>query len=326
MMADRVLVTGANGFIGARVCETLQARGSKVTAAIRRRGALHGDEQGLLTTVEVGDIGADTSWDQALDGCRYIIHLAARAHILDDDAADPLAQFRNTNVDGTIQLARAASNAGVKRFVYVSSIGVNGLSSDLPFLEDDVPRPTEPYAISKLESEIELRKLCGANGMELTIVRPTLVYGPGCPGNFARLLRLVASGLPLPFASVANRRSFIGVWNLADLLILCMTHPNAAGRTFLASDMQDISLPELLRVIAKSMNKPIRLIPVPPAMLMYAARLVNKLSLYEKLCGSLTVDASSLRDVLGWKPPVALEKGLAITAKHYAESKAARQR
>lgn len=318
-MNDRILLTGGNGFVGSSLCKKLLSQKRQVTSAVRNASEWKGEDDPRLKLVSVGNIDAHTDWLVALEGCDRIVHLAARAHVLHDESKDALLEFRKTNVDGTVQLARMAKDAGVKRFVYVSSIGVNGSVSSRPYHEDDIPIPVEPYAVSKLESELALQELCKNGEMELVIVRPPLVYGPGCPGNFLRLMKLVESGLPLPFGSIHNRRSFVGVSNLVDLLTVCLFHPDASGRIFLASDMEDVSLPELLRILAKGMGKSARLIAVPAGLVLAAARALNKAGVYEKLCGNLTVDASSLVTVLGWKPPIRLEEGLLLTARWYMD-------
>lgn len=320
---QKILVTGANGFVGKMVCADLLARGFEVTAAVRKVPAganVNGDG---LRFVGVGNIDAETDWDAALAGCSGVIHLAARAHILNDEVADPLAAFRATNVAGTLQLARSAARAGVARFVFVSSVGVNGSQNARPFTESDAPLPAEPYAVSKLEAELALQADAANGAMELVIVRPPLVYGPGCPGNFLRLLKLLSTRMPLPFGAMRNKRSFVGVWNLADFLATCLVHDKAAGQVFLISDLEDVTLPDLLRGLARGMGRSAPLFSVPPGWLATLAGMAGKGAMFDKLGGALTVDASRAHTVLGWTPPVSLAEGLQRTGRWYVERQGA---
>lgn len=312
-----VLVTGANGFVGKAVCQALSTRGLTVTAAVRVAPG-SAVPAGATRMVGVGNIDGDTDWTAALAGCACVINLAARAHVLRDTHADPMAAFRATNVDGALQLARSAARAGVRRMVFVSSVGVNGNGNTRPFVETDIARPAEPYAVSKWEAEQALRAEVAGSGMELVIVRPPLVYGPDCPGNFLRLLKLVASGLPLPFAAIAHKRSYVGVWNLADFLVTCAVHPDAGGQLFLVSDMDDVALPALLRALAAGLGKPVRLWSFDPVWMGRLAALAGKTDMVEKLCGGLTVDAARAHAVLGWTPPLPLAEGLQRTGQWYA--------
>lgn len=271
-----------------------------------------------MESVSVGNIDGETDWTAALSGCSSLIHLAARAHVLNDTVADPLAAFRATNVAGSVQLARCAARSGVKRFVFVSSVGVNGNTNSRPFLESDPPSPVEAYAVSKLEAEQALIEEAAVTGMELVVVRPPLVYGPECPGNFLRLLKLLSSGVPLPFGSMRNKRSFVGVWNLSDFLATCVVSKQAAGEVFLISDMEDVTLPDLLRGLAEGMGKKAPIFSVSPALLRALASMAGKATLFEKLCGNLTVDAGHAHAALGWRPPISLDEGLRRTGSWYA--------
>ncbi|MBB5371096.1 MULTISPECIES: NAD-dependent epimerase/dehydratase family protein [unclassified Janthinobacterium] len=316
---QKILVTGANGFVGKMVCAELLARGFEVIAAVRKVPADADVNSAGLRFVGVGNVDADTDWDTALAGCSGVIHLAARAHILNDDVADPLAAFRATNVAGTLQLARSAARAGVARFVFVSSVGVNGNQNQRPFTENDTPLPAEPYAVSKLEAELALQADAANCAMELVIVRPPLVYGPGCPGNFLRLLKVLSSRIPMPFGAMRNKRSFIGIWNLADFLATCLVHEKAAGQVFLISDLEDVTLPDLLRGLARGMGSSAALFSVPPSWLAKLAGMAGRSATFDKLGGALTIDASRARTVLGWTPPVSLAEGLQRTGRWYAE-------
>jgi nucleoside-diphosphate-sugar epimerase len=283
---DSIAVTGATGFIGSALVAELAERQFYVHQVPR-------------SSVEVA-------------GVQCVIHCAARAHIMRDEALDPLTEYRRVNVQGTLNLARQAAVAGVKRFVFLSSMKVNGESTGgLPrFARDDEPRPEDAYGLSKWEAEQGLWEIASQTGMEVVVVRPPLVYGPGVKGNFARLLDLVRSGVPLPLASVNNCRSFIGLDNLVDLLIRCVDHPKAAGQTLLVSDGQDLSTPELLRMIANAMGRPARLFSVPVPLLRLAGRVVGRLNEVDRLVGSLRVDSSATRELLGWTPPVGVEEGI----------------
>ena len=278
------------------------------------RGKELSDSNAILgiKPVVVGDIDGATDWSQALAGVDVVFHLAARVHVLRETAAAPLAEFRRTNVAGTERLARSAAAAGVKRLVYVSSIGVNGLTTadGKKFSEADAPHPHNDYALSKWEAEQALARVADETGLQVVIVRPPLVYGGGAPGNFAQMLAVVAKGIPLPFASVRNRRSLVYVGNLVDALIVCATHPAAAGQTYLVSDGEDVSTPELLRQLAHALDVPARLLPCPPALLRLAGRLSGRQEQVERLLGSLQVDSGKIRRELNWIPPYSLQQGL----------------
>lgn len=318
-MADarRILVTGSTGFVGRRLCSALREQGLDVREAVRRSPAVNAG----LDVVAVGAIDGQTDWRRAVEETGSVIHLAGRAHVMREDEADPLAVYRRVNVAGTVRLARQAAAAGVRRFVFVSSVKVNGeATTGRPFTEADVPAPLDAYGVSKHEAEEELKDIGRESGMEIVVVRPTLVYGPDVKGNFLSLLHWLRRGLPLPLARCDNRRSFTGLTNLVDLLIQCVLHPAAANETFLAADGEDLSTPELLRRMARALGRKARLLPFPPAMLRVAAGVVGRPGVYERLCGSLRVDASKARELLGWRPPLTVDEELARTARWFLAS------
>jgi len=266
-------------------------------------------EFGLPTHI-VGELSVDTDWQQAIAGQQVVIHAAARAHIIKDEVADPLAEYCRVNVEGTLHLASQAAAAGVKRFIFISSIGVNGNINTHPFTVDDQPNPGEPYAQSKWEAEQGLRKIQQETGMELVIIRPPLVYGPSAPGNFGSLVRWIEKGIPLPLGAIHNRRSLVGIDNLVDLIIRCINHPAAANQVLLAGDGEDLSTTELLRAVGKAIGRPARLIPVPAAVLQCGATLLGKQAMAQRLLGSLQVDISKTCELLDWTPPYTVEEGL----------------
>jgi nucleoside-diphosphate-sugar epimerase len=306
----KVLVTGGHGFVGGAVCAALDARGIARRVASRSAAV-----EGRSEEVVVGDICRTTDWTAALSGVTDVIHLAARVHVMRDGASDPLREFRRVNTEGTERLARASAAAGVKRLVYVSSIKANGEATGARrFSPSDRPEPQDPYGISKLEAELALARVADETGLEVVIVRPPLVYGPAVRGNFLRLLRLVRSGVPLPFGSANNLRSFVFVGNLADVLVTSTLHARAAGQTFLASDGEDLSTADLCVRLGRALGRPSRLIPVPLTVLRSAATLLRRSGEFQRLLGSLQVDSSSLRTALGWAPPFTVDQGLAATA------------
>jgi nucleoside-diphosphate-sugar epimerase len=310
LTSNRIAVTGATGFIGRALCSQLQASGAAPRAIIRE-GAPERPKD-WSDVVAVGDIGPDTSWTAALAGVDCVVHCAARVHVMRETGADPLAAFRQVNVAGTRRLAEAAAAMGVRRLVYLSSIKVNGDSTlaGAMFSHDDIPAPEDPYGVSKWEAEVALQEVAADSSLEMVIVRPPLVYGPGVKANFLRLVRLVRNGVPLPLGSVKNKRSLVSLDNLVDLLIRCTEHPAAAGQTLLASDGQDLSTPELIRGLAAAMGRSARLLPVPPALLRLGGRLSGRLDEVERLIGSLQVDIEHTCQTLDWKPPVAVAEGL----------------
>lgn len=303
-----VLLTGATGFVGKRLARQVDEQGDfKLTCAVRRLGsAVCGNE------VVVKELSEETDWCEALAGQTTVVHIAARAHIMKDELPDPLAEYRKVNVEGTLNLARQAAKAGLSRFIYISSIKVNGEQTSLgkPFTAEDVPAPEDPYGVSKLEAETGLHEIASETGMEVVIIRPPLVYGPGVKGNFASMIKLVEKGLPLPLGAIHNKRSLVALDNLVDLIITCIDHPAAANQVFLAGDGQDVSTTELLRGVGRAMGKPARLIPVPAGMLTFGAGLLGKKAVAQRLLGSLQVDISKARNLLGWEPPLSVEDGL----------------
>jgi len=303
------MITGATGFVGSRLARSLAEAGHDIVEVGRRASSV------AATFSCVDSISDTTDYRNALSGCDVVIHLAARVHVMHDDVEDPLAAFRAVNLHGTVNLARQAAAAGVKRFVYVSSIKVNGECTDVkPFTEADDPHPQDPYGVSKWEAEQALENISHETGMEMVIVRPPLVYGPGVKANFYSLLKLVSKGLPLPLGSIHNRRSMIYVDNLVDALILCATHPAAAGQTYLLSDGEDVSTPQLVKEIAIAMKRPDRVFPFPLSIMRLAARMTGRSPAVDRLTQSLEIDNSKIRKELGWQPPYSMQQGLQKTA------------
>ena len=255
---------------------------------------------------------APASWADAMNEKQCIVHLAARVHVMHESACDSLAQFRMVNVERTLHLARQAAAAGVKRYIFISSIKVNGEQTQPghPFHADDAPAPQDPYGISKMEAEIGLRTIAQETGMEVVVIRPPLVYGPGVKANFASMVKWLQRGIPLPLGSIHNRRSLVALDNLVDLIITCIHHPAAANQTFLVSDGEDVSTTELLRRMGAALGRPARLLPVPQYLLEWGASLVGKRDVAQRLFSSLQVDMDKTRQLLGWVPPVSLEQGL----------------
>jgi len=302
----KCIVTGASGFVGSRLVQRLQELSCDVVSCVRTQGRV---QSGRV----VGDIHGSTDWSTFLKGASAVIHTAARVHVMDDKSVDPLLEFRRVNVDGTANLALQASAAGVRRFIFVSSIKVNGEATQEghPFCADDLPAPEDPYGISKHEAELALREIAGRTGMEVVIVRPPLIYGPGVKGNYAAMMRWLAKGLPLPLGSVVqNRRSMVALDNMVDLLLTCTYHPAAADQTFMVSDGEDLSTADFLRRLGQAMGKPARLLPVPVYLLRFGAGLIGKGNEAQRLLGSLQVDISKTRELLDWTPPISVDEGL----------------
>lgn len=300
----KVLLTGATGFVGRETARALCAAGHEVCPVVRAGDGFR-----------VAGIDGNTDWSGAFDGVQAVIHLAARVHQMDDRAADPLAAFRAVNTAGTERLARAAAAAGVRRFVFVSSVKAVGEAS-APGQSLDArtqPRPADPYGISKLEAERALQQVAADTGLEVVVVRPPLVYGPGVGANFRALLRAVGRGWPLPLGCVDNRRSLVSVANLADALRLCIEHPSAAGHTYFVTDGEDVSTAELCRRIGRALGRRARLLPVPVALLRLAGALTGRGGVVQRLTGSLLLDSSAIRRELGWRPPQTLDQALAVT-------------
>lgn len=314
----KVLITGASGFIGRATCAWLVTHGLEVVGTVRHTPVQ--PVAGVNYRI-VGNLNAGTDWRASLAGVEGIIHCAARVHVMRETAEDPLAAFRSANVAGTERLARQAAAAGVKRMVFISSIKVNGEetapASPLPrrervsFREDDTPAPQDPYGQTKWEAEAMLAQVAQETGLEVVIVRPPLVYGPGVKGNLARLLSWAERGVPLPLAGVRNARSLIGIDNFTSALQACLTHPAAAGRTYLVRDGEDVSTPELVRRLGRHLGKPARMFALPAPLLEGLAGLVGRRADVQRLTGSLAVDDSRIRHELGWMPPRTLDEGLA---------------
>lgn len=315
MSRPKVLVTGASGFVGRAVCIDAAARGFSVAASTRSACRFSNRVENIV----VGNIDADTVWQQALAGRQCVVHSAARVHVMADTAGNPLDEFRRVNVQGTLNLAEQAAAAGVQRFVFVSSVKVNGEATQrgCPFTADDAPAPLDAYGISKLEAEQGLREIAAQTGLEVVIIRPPLVYGQGVKANFAAMMRWLSRGIPLPLGAIHNGRSLVALDNLVDLIVTCLTHPAAANQTFLVSDGEDVSTTELLRRMGQAMDCPAHLIPVPAGLLKGAAALLGKRDMAQRLCGSLQVDIQKTRQLLGWNPPLTLDQGLKKAAEGF---------
>ncbi|SEG57113.1 UDP-glucose 4-epimerase family protein [Marinobacterium lutimaris] len=308
-----VLVTGASGFLGQALLQQLVGHSEFQVQAVQRSAQRNDAVPLHIVPVHiVGDFGAAPDFSGTLCGQQVVIHTAARAQIMNDQLADPLAEYRRVNVDGTLNLARQAAWAGVKRFIFISSIKVNGeqTSQVKPFTAEDLPSPQDPYGQSKLEAEQGLQQLAAETGMELVIIRPPLVYGPGVKGNFASLIRLVRKGRPLPLGAIHNQRSLVALDNLVDLIITCIDHPAAANQIFLAGDGEDLSTTDLLRRLSRAMSRQLWILPVPAFLLRLGAALLGKQAMADRLLGSLRVDISKARELLGWEPPITVEEGL----------------
>ncbi|MDA7656718.1 SDR family oxidoreductase [bacterium] len=343
----KVLVTGPSGFVGRKVCQRLLADEINVRGAWRKTSPL---ADGCESDV-VGDINGTTDWSNALTGIDAVVHLAARVHVMDDTAADPMAAFREVNVDGTVRLAEEAAKAGVKRFLFISSIKVNGEAtlqssdrrsedgsqtsevrskrrrtenqelstenSSAAFCERDQPDPQDPYGQSKYEAEVALRKIEASTGMEVVVLRPPLLYGPGVKANFLKLIQLVDKGIPFPFGGIKNKRSLLSLTNFSDIISKCVTDPRAGGQTFTVCDGDDVSSGELVERLAKALGKAPRLVPVPEWLMKLAGKLTGKSAQVQRLCNSLQVDLSHARKILDWKPPLTMDEELGEVAKWY---------
>lgn len=311
-----ILVTGASGFVGGALCANL-IKYSPLRISTRDKSKTE-----LLENSEIfeASISPDQDWSTALYGVSTVVHCAARVHVMNEIAADPLLEFRRVNVDGTLNLARQASKAGVRRFVFISSIKVNGEFTELdhPFTADQIAVPSDPYGVSKHEAEMGLMALSEETGMEIVIIRSPLVYGPGVKANFLSMMNWLRRGVPLPFGGVTkNRRSLVFLDNLVDLIVVCINHPAAANQTFLVSDDEDQSTAGLLEHMALALGRPSKLISVPTALITLGAKLIGRPDISQRLCGSLQVDIKKTKYLLGWSPPVSVDEGLRQTAVHF---------
>lgn len=311
-----VLVTGSCGFVGSALCARLQRDGFSVRGAARSVSAKPSDTD----TVAIGDLSSDTDWSVALKNVDKVVHLAARVHVMTDKSSDQFTEFRRVNVEGAVTLAQQAVAAGVNRLVFLSSIKVNGefTKAGQPFTADDLPATVDPYATSKYEAEKLLRQIAAETGMEVVIIRPPLVYGPGVRANFESMMRWLERGVPLPLAAVTeNRRSLVGLDNLVDLIVACLSHPAAANQTFLVSDGEDLSTAQLLTRMGAAMGLPARMFHLSPTLLKLGTNVLNRPDIYQRLCGSLQLDITKTRQLLGWIPPVSVDEGLRRTAEGF---------
>lgn len=301
----KTMLTGANGFVGKELVTKILNSGRHLLPVSRNSDLFNG--------VCIGQIDGSTDWHTALDSCDVVLHLAARAHVMHENSFDSLPIYRRVNTDGTLNLALQAAESGVRRFVFVSSIKVNGERTSIgnPFKHDGLPNPLDAYGVSKYEAELGLRKIANETGMEVVIVRPPLIYGPGVKGNFATMLSCLRRGIPLPLASVTqNRRSLVAIDNLVDLLVICIDHPAAANQTFLVSDGEDLSTAELLNRLSSAMGRPSNLLPFPPYLLKIGAKLLGKSDMAQRVFDNLQVDISHTCQTLQWEPPISVNDGL----------------
>jgi len=315
-----VLVTGATGFVGRIVVENLISRGHDVRACSRNHAA---NFHSSVEVIQTGYLSGDMDWEQVLQDVNIVIHLAARVHMMADLATDPVTEFRKVNTTASLNLARQAADAGVKRFIFISSIKVNGedTNNGSTFSPDDVHVPTDPYGLSKYEAEQGLLVLAKETGMEVVIIRPPLVYGPGVRANFLSMMEWINKGVPLPLGAVHNQRSLVALDNLVSFIIHCVKHPKAANEVFLISDGEDVSTTVLLKKVANAFGKKAFLLPVPVSLMRFTAKLIGKADVADRLFGSLQMDSSKARDLLNWKPVITMDEQLQKTAEAYLNEK-----
>lgn len=315
-----ILLTGSTGFVGNAILKYLVSVRFPVRTYGRSSNLIYSNDHCHVT----GNICSETNYSSALQGINVVIHCAAQTHIMNTRVINAAEIYHDINVEGTLNLAKQAVKAGVKRFIFVSSIKVNGESSKLsvPFKSSDIPRPLDDYGVSKSDAEIELIALANSTGLELVVIRPTLVYGPGVKANFAALMKLASKGIPLPFGCITqNKRSLVSVTNLVDLIITCIDHPKAANQVFLVSDDHDVSTSEMVREMAIALDKPTWQLPVPVWCYKLAGKLFNKADVVDRLIGSLQVDITHTKETLGWEPPQTLQEGFKQTAQALLQSK-----
>jgi nucleoside-diphosphate-sugar epimerase len=306
----KTLVTGASGFVGAAVCRQLISE-SKNFLPVHRNDHQLGSA--------MGSICGSTDWSNALKEISHVIHTAARVHVMKEKDTDSLSKFRKVNVEGTLNLARQCAESGVKRFIFISSIKVNGeqTSNGMAFTEKDEPEPCDPYAVSKYEAEEGLRNMALKTGMEVVVIRPPLIYGPRVKANFLSLMKLVKAGFPLPLGGVDNKRSMVSLNNIVDIIVTCLTHSKAGNQTFLVSDGEDLSVTQLLKRLASAMDVPSRLITVPSPCLQFGLRIIGKQSIADRLLGSLQIDNTKIKTLLNWSPILNVDEGLSKTVKFF---------
>jgi nucleoside-diphosphate-sugar epimerase len=313
-----ILITGANGFVGLPLSKYLKAAGRQVVGAVRSHDSLSLVNSHIQLKA-IGDIDEITDWQDCLGGVECVVHLANRAHVMDEQSSNPLALYRKVNTEGTLNLARQAAEAGIKRFIFISSIKVNGESTLLgqALTPNDQHIPVDPYGLSKYEAELGLKLIAEQTGLEVVVIRPPLIYGPGVKANFLKMMRWVEKGIPLPLGAIQNQRSMLGLDNLTNFIELCLTHPDAAGQTFLVSDDHDVSTTELLKEIAAAMHCSSRLLSIPQFLIENLLILLGQRHISERLCGSLQLDISLAKTCLAWKPPHTFKDQLSKTVLDY---------
>ena len=316
----KLLLTGANGFVGNSLCKRLLEENNNIIAPLRSPELL--EKHKLLHSVKITGLQDDIDWSAMLNGVDVVVHLASRVHVMNELSDDPLVEFRKINVDATFNLARQAAKAGVKRFIYLSSIKVNGEVTFLnqPFTTKDQASPVDSYGISKFEAENSLLQLAASTKLEVVIIRPPLVYGPGVKANFLNMMKWLYKCIPLPFGAIHNKRSLVALDNLVDLILTCISHPAAANQIFLVSDGEDLSTTELLSRMAHSLRKQSFLLPIDQKILEFSFKLVGKKELAQRLCSSLQVDISQTKKLLNWVPPVSIDESMRETAEHFIKS------